>query len=286
VLPIFAQATEPNSLRDTIDSLARTPLSQVLLFVAFFTIIRLGLVPYLLSVEPHKRTGAFRVGMFINELSDAVVYAGVFVFMIIRPFVVQTFMIPTGSMLDALQLSDYIIANKAIYRYSEPKVGDIVVFKPPEIAKQEQSRDVDFIKRCIGAPGDTIEVKDGWLYRNGTKVDEPYITRWHDPVSKKMSLDFKIVKYKNEYWPLLISGEYVNADPARTVEHFYLNTTTEMDLVRALPAEPIPAGRFLMLGDNREFSLDGRSWGLVTKDQIIGKSMVIWLPLNRWRVTK
>ena len=78
-------------------------------------------------------------------------------------------------------MNDFIVANKAIYRYTNPKVNDIVVFRPPVTARLSADQvdaqgemKVDFIKRCIGTPGDLIEMKKGVLYRNGQLVDEPY----------------------------------------------------------------------------------------------------------------
>src|SRR5262249_3941137 len=104
---------------------------------------------------------------------DAIIYAGVFVFMLIRPFLLQAFLIPSGSMIPTLLENDFIVANKTIYRYSDPQRGDIVVFRPPAFAALPDQLDsnhepkVDFIKRCTGIPGDLIEIHDGNLYRDG-----------------------------------------------------------------------------------------------------------------------
>ena len=95
--PLFAQVSEPGT-DSFIDKLARTPLSQVLYFVAACTVVRLGLYFYLKNVVPHQRHGAYVPAKYLNEALDAVIYAGVFVFMLIRPFGVQAFKIPSGSM--------------------------------------------------------------------------------------------------------------------------------------------------------------------------------------------
>jgi len=178
----FAQAEQSGGYRELIDHLARTPLSQVVIFVTVLSVIRLAIYPVLRNTLPHKRTGVFGLYRFINEVVDAFVYAGVFVFMIIRPFLLQAFLIPSGSMWPALYVNDFIVANKAIYRYTEPKFQDIIVFRPPPTAAEapgdlDEHGDMtkDFIKRCIGLPGDLIEMKEGTLYRNGQKVEEPYV---------------------------------------------------------------------------------------------------------------
>lgn len=266
-----------------VDTLARTPLSQVLAFVGICTILRIFLYPLLARVPHHKRTGMHTAGRFLNEALDALIYAGVFVFLIIRPYFIQAFTIPSGSMLQTLQIRDFIIANKAIYRYSEPEFQDIIVFRPPLTAVNPSQIDrdgqvnVDFIKRCLGVPGDLIEIRNGTLIRNGKPITEPY-------VEEKPIYDWKLVKYKGEYWPVNMSSSIVNQD--MTAPKFIATSPEMMEELRALPAEKIPPGYLLMVGDNRNGSYDGRAWGLVPREDVIGRSEVIWMPLNRMRFTR
>ena len=113
------------------------------------------------------------------EISESALIAIVLVFLIIRPFIVQAFYIPSGSMRPTLLERDHILVNKFVYRIHEPREGDIVVFKsPPGASLDGQER--DFIKRLIGLPGDTIEVKNGAVYRNGQRLNEPYILETPD----------------------------------------------------------------------------------------------------------
>jgi signal peptidase I len=314
-------------MRQLVDRLARTPLSQVLFLVVILTFLRFALYPVLKNTPPHQRHGMYPFYRMANEVLDALVYAAVFVFMVIRPFVIQAFLIPSGSMWPTLDVGDFIVANKAIYRYSNPKDGDIVVFRPPKEAVQTQSDvdsdgevAVDFIKRCIGTPGDVIELRKGSLYRNGQKVDEPYVHVSHctkregndcedfadysdAEKAARLPQNFKFVKYKGRIVPLDYTDRDVNSQSPSTgsfmpdsdqfpynIAHDYavgvLFSEEEAEKAESLPAQPIPPGYYLMMGDNRNNSFDGRAWGLVPRDRIIGKSEFIWMPFSRWRITR
>jgi signal peptidase I len=316
-------------MRDIIDNLARTPLSQVVILVVVLTVIRVVLFPKLMKTPAHMRYGTYTAFKFANELLDAVIYAAVFVFMVIRPFAVQAFLIPSGSMWPTLYVNDFIVVNKAIYRYSNPKEGDIVVFHAPIDAKlsdkdvdSDGTMKLDLIKRCIGVPGDLIELRDGVLYRNGEKVVEPYthLSQCQEiPESEECAnfqdlsdtdkatltpTSFKLVKYHGELIPLNYDSFDANAargagvgtpvygsngfyhPPYSVASRFQIATQGEMKAAESLPAEKIPPGYYLMMGDNRNNSYDGRAWGLVPRESIIGRSECIWLPLSRWRITR
>ena len=90
------------------------------------------------------------------------------VFGFVRPFVMEAFWIPSGSMIPTLQINDRVLVNKFIYRFTEPERGDIVVFESVE------SSDEDLIKRVVGLPGDEIAVRGGKLFVNGEPQKEPY----------------------------------------------------------------------------------------------------------------
>jgi signal peptidase I len=91
------------------------------------------------------------------------------VFGVVRPFVVEAFYIPSESMVPTLEVGDRVFVNKFIYRFRQPKQGDIVVFKSIE-GEQE-----DLIKRVVGVPGDTIVLSNGTLIVNGVPKEEPYV---------------------------------------------------------------------------------------------------------------
>lgn len=311
----MAQAQSHNS-RELVDHLARTPLSQIVILAAILTVLRAALFPYLIKTPRHLRTPLFAAAAFGNEMFDAVIYAAVVVFMIIRPFGVQAFLIPSGSMWPELQVNDFIVANKMVYRYTDPQRGDVVVFHPPKDAALspddlDASGDMkfDFVKRCIGIPGDVIEMKKGVLYRNGQVVQEPYI-RYSDCVDpdagctqyrrlgedevKQITLpNFKLVNYKGRLIPLYYTDLDANAPeaqrttfsetrpPYKTADIYEIPNPADETKAAALPAQPIPPGMYLMMGDNRNNSYDGRSWGLISRDRVVGRGEFVWWPLSQ-----
>lgn len=93
------------------------------------------------------------------------------VFGIVRPFIVEAFVIPSESMVPTLMVGDRVLANKFIYDFTDPEKGDVAVFESVEVEGQ------DLIKRVVGTPGDTVEVREGKLYVNGEPQNEPYIKK-------------------------------------------------------------------------------------------------------------
>ena len=176
-----------------------------------------------------------------RENVEAIVIAVVLA-LLIRTFGVQAFKIPSGSMLETLQIGDHILVNKLSYGlkmpfFGEPLVGgnnprhgDIVVFAYPEDPRK------DFIKRVVGVAGDRLEIRDKQLYRNGKPVPhEPYAV-FKDPV-------------------------------------FYRKELSPRDNMGPIT---VPEGMLFTMGDNRDHSSDSRYWGYVDVRSVKGKAFMIY----------
>lgn len=183
----------------------------------------------------------------VREYYEALLIAVIFV-NFARIFVFQAFKIPTGSMEDNLKIGDHIIVNKFIYGPSnggvlsklapqrELRRGDIVVFRYPK------DLEIDFVKRVIGLPGDTISIRRKEVWVNGRKLDEPYV----------IHIDKKIFP----------GGDY-QPEPYRSRDRFG-------------PFQ-VPAGHYFAMGDNRDDSSDSRFWGTVPRANVKGRAfMVYW----------
>ena len=182
----------------------------------------------------------------VREYYEALLIAVIFV-NFARIFVFQAFKIPTGSMEDNLKVGDHIIVNKFIYGPASDawsklvplrdiRRGDIIVFRYP------LQPDTDFVKRVIGMPGDTIEVRDKKVRINGTQLEEPYVVHEDDQIFP--------------YQPSL-------PEPYRSRDQYGPFT--------------VPDGQYFAMGDNRDRSSDSRYWGTVPRSMIKGRAfMVYW----------
>jgi len=126
----------------------------------------------------------------------------------IRTFIAEARYIPSGSMEPTLQINDRLIIDKVGYRFGNPERGDIVVFDPTDALLQQNFRDA-FIKRVIGLPGETVEVKGGRVFINGRPLEEDYIAakpdyQWGPEVVPEGSYlvlgDNRNSSYDSHYW--------------------------------------------------------------------------------------
>ena len=119
-----------------------------------------------------KRQG--RLAKSVSRIAITTLTAIVVVFLIMRPFVLEAFVIPSPSMSPTLEPGDQVLVNKFIYKFRMPRYREVVVFvAPDEVAGR--NRPDDYIKRVIGLPGDRITVFAGAVYRNGHRLNERYI---------------------------------------------------------------------------------------------------------------
>jgi signal peptidase I len=182
----------------------------------------------------------------IREYFESIVIA-VILALFIRTFVVQAFKIPTGSMEENLLIGDHLLVNKfvfgptasrierALLPISDVKRGDVVVFKYPE------EPDRDFIKRVIGLPGETLEVREKKVYVNGRPLDEPY-------------------------------AHYLRPIAAPSEFH----EVTSFDVRERFGPVTVPPRQFFVMGDNRDNSQDSRYWGFLPRQNIKGKALFIY----------
>jgi signal peptidase I len=180
----------------------------------------------------------------IREYFESIVIA-VILALFIRTWVVQAFKIPTGSMEPNLLIGDHLLVNKFTYGPASTPVerallpvrpirrGDIVVFKYPEDPER------DFIKRVIGLPGETLELRRKVVYIDGRPLDEPYV-HFLEPAS--------------------VDGqEQASADVRE----------------RYGPVD-VPAGYYFVMGDNRDNSQDSRYWGFLPAHYVKGRALIIY----------
>jgi signal peptidase I len=221
----------------------------------------------------------------VETLDSAALAIGLVLF-IIQPFLLQAFYIPSGSMENTLLgpppgqsgSGDRLLVSKFVYNFQEPKAGDVIVFRPPAQAQPDKPTD-DFIKRCIGTPGDIIEIKGQTLFRNGKIVPEPYM-KWSNPNS---SYDLKIVDGK-VYSRAYNAGSGFNSTPVWVVEGRAKQSreaAPNQEYISTATPEPIPEGKYLMLGDHRDNSSDGHVWGFVPRENIRGKAFCVFWPPSR-----
>ena len=179
----------------------------------------------------------------VREYFESIVIA-VILALFVRTWAVQAFKIPTGSMENNLLIGDHLLVNKFVFGPTrpavekkflpvrEPRRGDIVVFKYPD----EPER--DFIKRVIGLPGDTLELRNKKVYVNGQPLDEPYV-HFLEPAST--SQEVTSFDVRERYGPVRVPGD-----------------------------------QYFVMGDNRDNSQDSRYWGFLPRSYIKGRALMIY----------
>ena len=194
---------------------------------------------------------------FLASLA-AVLVTGLFII----TFIVQAFEIPSSSMENTLLIGDHVFVNREQFapstRWAGPLLpyrqihrGDIVVFLSPA------EPGLYVVKRIMGVPGDHIHLRDGVVYRNGEKLDEPYVIHSGADVPNPYRDNFPAVPpsdFNNvtPEWELMVR-QYIQGD----------------DLV-------VPADSYFGMGDNRDVSYDSRYWGFIPKQNVIGRPMFIY----------
>jgi signal peptidase I len=179
----------------------------------------------------------------VREYFESIVIA-VILALFVRTWAVQAFKIPTGSMENNLLIGDHLLVNKFVFGPAsgplertllpmrEIRRGDVVVFKYPD----EPER--DFIKRVIGLPGETLELRNKKVFIDGQPIDEPYV-HFLDP------------------------------------DH-HASEVTSFDVRERYGPVRVPEGQYFVMGDNRDNSQDSRYWGFLPRGYIKGRALMIY----------
>ncbi len=209
--------------------------------------------------------------------------------LVVRALIFEPFRIPSDSMMPTLLDGDFIVVNKYAYGLrlpvldfkflgvGEPQRGDVVVFHyPPDPA-------VNFIKRVAGLPGDHVQVTSDQLIINGTPVPLRDDGRYDDGCYHNMRLSTEVLGEHTHQTLSCLTPEELAVPPGATcrrrIDRNYQCVEPDMngEHDRSDSSEMIvPPGNYLMIGDNRDNSLDGRYWGFVPEDHLVGKATRIW----------
>lgn len=206
------------------------------------------------------RRGASIARWFLEWFKSIAIALVVWLFL--RTFVVEAFTIPTGSMKNTLLVGDFLFVNKFLYGAEvpfihkrlpvvrEPQRGDILVFDSIE-------EDMKIVKRLIGIPGDTIQMRGGQVFRNGAPLNEPYAIN-SDPLA---GADV-VARMRMREWQ---------------VKHFAgpVPAGYQPDLHDWGPVVVPPESLFVM-GDNRDDSYDGRYWGFLPRSNVRGRPLLVY----------
>lgn len=223
-----------------------------------------GLIYLLDVIYFAKKRAHGKKESIIIEYSKSFFPVLLFVF-VIRSFIVEPFKIPSGSMMPTLIAGDFIAVNKFSYGVRFPVInnvlipngmperGDVVVFHYP------MDTSIDYIKRVIGLPGDTIKYENKKLFINDKLVPHVY------------EKDYEYMMNENYRVPAQEFTETLGE-----VKHSILIHNVEGESGRFV----VPEGNYFVMGDNRDNSSDSRVWGFVSEDLLVGKAFIIWLNLS------
>lgn len=209
--------------------------------------------------------------------------AAIVLFLFIRTFLVQAYSIPSNSMENTLLVGDYLMANNAVFGahvpltswrlpgFRDPRHGEIVVFRPTYNHPEE-----DVVKRVIGTPGDTLQGRNGQVYRNGKLLSEPYVLRqgyadrpieWDGRAGVPPEVDPSRYGYHNHVPALLPAVDRASYHPTRD------NWGPVV----------VPKDSYWVMGDNRDESLDSRFMGFIPRSVIRGKPLFIYFSVDKDR---
>ena len=211
--------------------------------------------------KPKETTAEFIASMAV------VIVTGLFII----TFALQAFEIPSSSMENTLLIGDHVFVDRTMLApvtkwinklipYRDPKHGDIFVFVSPA------QPGLYVVKRVMGIPGDRIHLQDGAVYRNGEKLNEPYVVRCDEQTSSA-GLCETMDSYRDNFPNG--RGRISECEGCAEWRRALPSYVQDGDLV-------VPPGKIFAMGDNRDLSLDSRYWGFVPRENVIGRPMFIY----------
>jgi signal peptidase I len=242
------------------------------------------------------------VFLFLAELTESAMLALALVFLLLRPFVLQTYHIPSGSMHPTLREGDHLVVNKLLYRLRAPRRGEIIVFRAPRDADPAEP---EYIKRLIGLPGDTIEVKEGYVEVEGIRYSHAEIRGIlgvpdsDSEANEKAEVPLRLtpdgihagnqtvsasefaVRVSRRDAPVTIHPGQVLRNGVPLIEDHVAE-----DPEYHLDPYTIPEGSYFVLGDNRNQSHDSHEWQSLPANRVIGRAEAVFWPLPRVRRTR
>lgn len=198
--------------------------------------------------------------------SIASLFPIIVIVLVFRSFVLEPFKIPSGSMIPTLEIGDFIavtkfsyglrlpVLNNRILAVGEPQRGDVMVFRFP------QDERVNYIKRVVGLPGDTVTYRNKRLFINGEPVEQEMIGPFVGEGLNRNPPGRQPIKQR----------EILGEEP-----HYIMVFPDQPD--RETRSWIVPEGHYFVLGDNRDQSLDSRHWNFVPEDNLVGRAWRVWM---------
>ena len=290
-----------------------SPLSDQLANISPILIVCVVVALTLIRIVLAKNKDAW--ARTVSETCDTVSFVLILAFLLIRPFVAQAFYIPSESMESTLLVHDRLVVNKFAYRLSPPQHHDVVVFEaPPAATGKTDGESVDFIKRLIGLPGDTIQVKAPKMTIDGQAFDARQSglgsydpsganSQLHSFLHSRLGLaeddsikifpDYLLINGKDKMTKEQLAeklgqpGAKIELTPGETLVNGevqnepFAREDPDYDFPVSGGPLKVEPDHYFMMGDNRNHSADSHYWGPLEKNRVVGKASVIFWPPSR-----